>query len=153
MDFPDLRRRHASGFARREMTPLNVVDRPNPHFERIGGEDAVTRLVEGFYRRMEELPEAAQIRAMHGPHLDQIKPVLRMYLIEWLGGPKNYTASRGAPRMRARHLAFTIGPTERDAWMVCMRGALEEVVADAQLRAELEAAFRRTANAILNRGV
>ena len=137
-----------------DMTVLKVAEPPNPHLARIGGESAVARLVDAFYRRMEELPAASGIRAMHGPNLDEIKSTLRLYLVEWLGGPKNYSASRGAPRLRARHLAFPIGPADRDAWMTCMRGALEEVVGDdAELRGQLEASFLRTANAIVNRGV
>jgi hemoglobin len=131
---------------------LPVAEPPNPHFARIGGEEAVVRLVEAFYGRMAELPEASRIRAMHGHDLTEIRSVLRLYLVEWLGGSKNYSATRGAPRLRARHLSFPIGPAERDAWMTCMRGALEEVVPDAELRGELEAAFLRTANAIVNRG-
>jgi hemoglobin len=130
---------------------LKTADAPNPHFARIGGESEVRRLVDAFYRRMDSLPEAARIRAMHGADLDEIKSTLRLYLVEWLGGPKDYSARRGPPRLRARHAQFAIGPVERDAWMVCMRAALEEVVADAELRAELERAFLRTANAIVNR--
>jgi hemoglobin len=101
---------------------------------------------------MDTLPEAAAIRAMHGVDLDEIKSVLRLFLVEWLGGPKDFTARRGPPRLRARHLRFPIGTAERDAWMQCMRGALEEVVSDVELRGELEGAFLRTANAIVNRG-
>lgn len=130
---------------------LKIADAPNPHFARIGGETEVRRLVDAFYRRMETLPEAASIRAMHGPDLEEIKATLLLHLVEWLGGPKEYSARRGPPRLRARHLRFPIGPAERDAWMLCMRGALEEVVADVELRAELERAFLRTANAVVNR--
>jgi hemoglobin len=132
-------------------TTLKVHDAPNPHFGRIGGEPAVRRLVDAFYRRMDTLPEAAAIRAMHGDDLDEIKAVLRAYLVEWLGGPKEYSPWRGPPRLRRRHAQFDIGGVERDAWMLCMRGALEEVVADADLRREIEAALFRTANAIVNR--
>jgi hemoglobin len=128
-----------------------MADAPNPHFSRIGGEGEVRRLVDAFYRRMDSLPEAAGIRAMHGADLGDIKSTLQLFLIEWLGGPRNYSAQRGSPRLRARHLAFPIGTAERDAWMLCMRGALEDVVADPELRIELERAFFRTANAIMNR--
>ena len=124
---------------------------PNPHFARIGGEEAVQRLVDAFYQRMDTLPEAAGIRRLHGADLSEIKATLKLYLVEWLGGPKNYSAHRGPPRLRARHLAFAIGAAERDAWMSCMRGALEEVVADEALRGDLERAFLKVANAVLNR--
>jgi hemoglobin len=134
------------------MIEVKVAGAPNPHFARIGGAEAVQRLVDAFYGRMDTLPEAAGIRAMHGADLSEIKSVLILFLIEWLGGPKDYSARRGPPRLRARHMAFPIGAAERDAWMLCMRGALEEVVADVELRGELERAFLRTANAVVNRG-
>jgi hemoglobin len=129
---------------------LKTAEAPNPHFARIGGAPAVRRLVDAFYRRMESLPEAAGIRAMHGEDLTEIKSVLELYLTEWLGGAKEYSQRRGPPRLRARHSPFPIGVAERDAWMACMRGALAEVVVDADLRGQLESAFLRTANAIVN---
>jgi hemoglobin len=133
---------------------LKIIDppgAPNPHFARIGGEPAVRRLVDAFYRRMDTLPEAQGIRAMHEPDLTATKAVLVLHLVEWLGGPAAYSAQRGHPRLRARHLRFPIGPAERDAWMTCMRGALEEVVPDPGLREELERSFLRTAEAIVNK--
>jgi hemoglobin len=124
---------------------------PNPHFERIGGEAAVRRLVDVFYDRMDTLPEARAIRAMHEEDLTATKAVFLLFLTEWLGGPRNYSATRGHPRLRARHARFPIGPAERDAWLLCMLGALEEVVPDALLREQLAGAFHRTADAIVNR--
>jgi truncated hemoglobin YjbI len=45
---------------------LKAAETPNPHFARIGGESEVRKLVDAFYRRMDTLPEAVGIRAMHG---------------------------------------------------------------------------------------
>jgi hemoglobin len=129
---------------------VNVIEPPNPHFARIGGEPVVRRLVEAFYDRMSTLPEAAGILAMHGDDLTEIKALLVVYLTEWLGGPKEYSLHRGHPRLRARHARFRIGPAERDAWMACMLGALHEVVGDEQLREALAKAFLRTAEMIVN---
>lgn len=120
------------------------------NFDRIGGAPAVTRLVEAFYRRMDALPEASGIRAMHKNDLTSTKDVLRRYLGEWLGGPKLYSQERGHPRLRMRHIQLSIGPAERDAWMLCMTGALDEVVADAALRALLHDAFLKLADWVRN---
>ena len=130
-------------------TPVLAPAR-NPHFDLVGGTAGVERLVEAFYRRMDTLPEAAGIRAMHEPDLASTKAVLRLYLGEWLGGPKAYSQQRGHPRLRMRHAAFRIGAAERDAWLLCMRGALDEVVADAALREQLMNAFFKTADWIRN---
>ncbi len=75
------------------MSALPVVAaNPNPHFQRLGGEAAVARLVDAFYRAMDQRDDARAIRAMHDADLAQTKAVLRIYLAEWLGGPKRYTA-------------------------------------------------------------
>ena len=88
---------------------------PSPHFELLGGEAAVVKLVDAFYGHMDSRPDAAGIRAMHGRDLTSVKAVLVLYLCEWLGGPQNYSARRGHPRLRMRHAGFAIGQAERDA--------------------------------------
>lgn len=119
-------------------------------FERLGGQPTVDRLVDTFYRRMDSLPEARTIRALHAEDLDEIRRVLKLYLAQWLGGPPHYSAERGHPRLRARHLPFAIGAAERDAWLLCMEGALTEVVTDARLRAEIGTALAKLADWMRN---
>jgi hemoglobin len=106
-------------------------------FDVLGGADAIERIVDRFYERMDRLPEAATVRAMYPADLTQSRAVLKKYLTEWLGGPTLYSSERGHPRLRARHLPFSIGAPERDAWMLCMRGALEEVVSAEPVREAL----------------
>jgi hemoglobin len=55
--------------------------------------------------------------------------------------------------LRARHLPFSIGEPEREAWMRCMRQALEETGLDAPMREQLIGAFARTADHMRNRDV
>jgi hemoglobin len=119
-------------------------------FERIGGAVTVDRLVENFYLRMETLPEAGIIRAMHPSDLGSVKHVLKRYLSEWMGGPKLYSPEKGHPRLRQRHLGFSIGNEERDAWLKCMRGALQETVSDEAARAELDLALSKLADWMRN---
>lgn len=126
------------------------VTQANPHFVTIGGQAAVARLAERFYHHMDTLEEARGIRALHPPDLGPIQELFARFLAEWLGGPPVYSSERGHPRLRRRHLPFPIGARERDAWMLCMRTALAEVVSDDALRAELEAAFFRTADFMRN---
>jgi hemoglobin len=119
-------------------------------FMRIGGATAIGRVVDAFYARIDTLPEARTIRAMHETDLTQTGRVLKRYLEEWLGGPALYSQERGHPRMKMRHMRFKIGEAERDAWMLCMRGALEEVVPDTELREELAAKFFKLADWMRN---
>jgi hemoglobin len=119
-------------------------------FVRIGGAAAVERLVDAFYDRMDRLPEAQNIRSYHAADLTPTKNVLTRYLGEWMGGPALYSQERGHPRLRMRHIGFKIGEAERDAWLACMRGALDEVVADAALREDLFQAFFKLADWMRN---
>lgn len=119
-------------------------------YDRIGGAVTIDRLVEAFYKRMDSLPEAAVIRAMHGSDLGPVGRVLKRYLSEWTGGPKLYSPEKGHPRLRQRHMGFPIGNAERDAWMLCMRGALLDTVADAAARDDIEAAFAKLADWMRN---
>lgn len=121
------------------------------HYSRLGGHEAVVRLVDAFYGAMDSLPQAATIRAMHEPDLTHTRAVLVNYFSEWMGGPKRYSPERGEPRLRRRHQAFAIDDAARDAWMLCMRQALAHVCTDDTLRAELEAAFFKVADFLRNR--
>lgn len=49
-----------------------------------------------------------------------------------------------------RHIRFKIGMPERDAWLLCMTGALDEMVPDEALRAELLSAFTKLADWMRN---
>lgn len=119
-------------------------------FERVGGAVTIDRLVEAFYERMDTLPEARAIRAMHAPDLGPVKSVLKRYLSEWTGGPKLYSPEKGHPRLRQRHIGFPIGNAERDAWLLCMRGALAEMVADDGARKQLDDAMTKLADWMRN---
>jgi hemoglobin len=123
---------------------------PPSHFEAIGGQAAVDRLVNAFYAQMDSRPGATGIRAMHEPDLGHTKAVLRLHLVEWLGGPKDYTAQRGHPRLRMRHATFPIGVSERDAWLACMDAAMQQTGVPADLHSVLMAAFFKTADWMRN---
>ncbi len=121
----------------------------NPHYQRLGGEEAIRRLVKTFYRLMNTLPEAEGIRAMH-PDMVRAEEKLFMFLSGWLGGPQLYVEKYGHPRLRQRHMPFAIGESERDQWMLCMRQAMEEENIAPELREQLEQAFFRTADFMRN---
>ena len=120
-------------------------------FERIGGSATIDRLVDRFYDRMDTLPEAKVIRAMHADDLGLIRNVLKRYLTEWTGGPRLYSPEKGHPRLRQRHIGFAIGDAERDAWLLCMRGSMEVTIADLAARQELDKAISGLADWMRNR--
>lgn len=128
-----------------------MVDHTLSPYARLGGEEAVRRLVNRFYELMDALPEARGIRAMHPVDLSSSREKLLKFLSGWLGGPPLYVEEYGHPRLRARHLPFSIGVAERDAWLLCMRQALSEMDMNELLREHLFQSLRNTADFMRNR--
>jgi hemoglobin len=97
-------------------------------YEAVGGEETFRRLVSSFYRGVAEDPE---LRAVYPSRdLGPAEEHLRLFLIQYWGGPGTYSERRGHPRLRMRHAHFAIGEAERDAWLRHMRAALDELALD-----------------------
>jgi hemoglobin len=122
-------------------------------YEQIGGEQAVRKLVDRFYDLMDTLPEAAGIRALHPESLEESRDKLFWFLSGWTGGPQLYIDRFGHPRLRARHLPFPIGESERDQWLLCMNAALDETVGDPLMRQQIKRSFAQLADFMRNQGV
>mgnify|MGYP000346550516 FL=1 len=133
---------------------MQIEDKPpfDTPFEWIGGEARVRALTERFYDLMDLEPGYTELRAAHGPDLAQARERLFMFLCGWLGGPSYYTDQFGHPRLRMRHMPFSIGILERDQWLACMDQAMSECGVDAQLRERLKQSFFQTADWMRNRG-
>ena len=138
---------------------MNIEDKPpgNPPFETpfawIGGESQVHALVDRFYDLMDLEPDYAALRAAHGTELANAREKLKMFLTGWMGGPQRYTEQFGHPRLRMRHMPFSIGIAERDQWVACMDQAMQETHVDVTLRTRLKESFMQTADWMRNRGV
>ena len=105
-------------------------------FLAVGGQAFFDDLVAGFYRRVADdpvllplYPDAHDL----GPAADR----LAKFLAQYWGGPTTYSEERGHPRLRMRHVPFTIGPTERDAWLTAMLSSLDDVMPGTPLDDEL----------------
>ena len=119
-------------------------------YELMGGEDAIRRLVDRFYDLMDEDPDYYGIRKLHPQNLASSREKLFSFLSGWTGGPSIYTEKYGEPRMRTRHMPFSIGIPERDQWLSCMSRAMADVGLDARLSKTLSMAFYQTADFIRN---
>lgn len=122
-------------------------------FQWIGGEARVRVLVDRFYDLMDLEPGFRVLRASHGSTLDSAREKLFWFLCGWLGGPEYYQERFGHPRLRMRHMPFSIGIEERDQWLACMDRAMAETQVDPQLRERLNRSFFQTADWMRNRDV
>jgi len=128
----------------------NELDSP---FARLGGEESVRRLAESFYDQMDATePELARLHELdsQGRVSRRSRDNFGLFLIEWLGGPRNFTATRGHPRLRMRHGQVAIGERMRDAWLRCMSRALDEQGVTGDVRGFLDARFAEVANFLRN---
>jgi hemoglobin len=123
---------------------------PTP-FGMMGGEASVRRLVDRFYDLMDLEPRFAVLRKVHGTSLDDARDKLFWFLCGWLGGPNHFIERFGPPRLRARHLPFSIGKEERDQWLACMFQAMEDEQLPEPLVARLQKSFFDTADWMRNR--
>ncbi|MGZ8253041.1 MAG: group II truncated hemoglobin [Methylophilaceae bacterium] len=96
-------------------------------FEVLGGVEQIRALVERFYDVMDSDPKATSLRAMHAADLTEAREKLFMFLTGWTGGPQLYIERYGHPMLRARHMPFAIGESERDQWMYCMVRAMNDI--------------------------
>jgi hemoglobin len=104
-------------------------------YEAVGGEATFHRLVSRFYAGVAADPE---LRAVYpSQDLGPAEEHLRLFLIQYWGGPGTYSERRGHPRLRMRHVHFSIGEAERDAWLRNMRAALDELELDEAHDAQL----------------
>lgn len=118
-------------------------------YEAVGGEKTFTRLVELFYAGVESDP---QLRAVYpSKDLGPAKEHLRLFLIQYWGGPSTYDELRGHPRLRMRHVHFAIAEAERDAWLRHMRAAMDQLALDPALDEQLWQYLVMAAHSLVNR--
>ncbi len=133
------------------MTPTDDQENAPTLFDIIGGEARLRELVDRFYDLMDLEPQFAALRAMHPPTLDGSRDKLFWFLTGWSGGPDHYIERFGHPRLRARHLPFSIASDERDQWLRCMALAMHEIAMPEALQERLMTSFFQTADWMRNR--
>ena len=117
-------------------------------FEAAGGEETFRRLVHRFYQGVAADP---LLRPLYPEEdLGPAEERLRLFLIQYWGGPRTYGERRGHPRLRMRHVPFTIGEAERDAWLTHMRAAVDELKLPEQLETMLWDYLVMAANSMIN---
>ena len=129
--------------------PSEAAEPERSFYEAVGGEETFTRLVSRFYAEVESDPLLRPVYPSRdlGPAAEH----LRLFLIQYWGGPGTYSERRGHPRLRMRHARFSIGEAERDAWLRHMRTALDEIALDPAHDEELWEYLVMAAHSLVNR--
>ena len=95
-------------------------------FQAAGGIDGIQQLVEDFYDVMSTRNHAAVIRHMHPGDLTVSIDKLARFLCGWMGGPKRYSEKYGGIAIPPAHSHLPVGESEKQAWLDCMREALDK---------------------------
>jgi len=117
-------------------------------YERVGGHETFRQLVHEFYKGVATDPPLRDMypEADLGPAEDR----LRLFLEQYWGGPKTYQEQRGHPRLRMRHLEFTVTPAQRDRWVHHMMNAVDTLTLEAADDAALRDYLVRAAAFMIN---
>ena len=117
-------------------------------YQRAGGEKTFSDLVSHFYALVAVNPI---LRLMYPDNdLHGAAQRLQMFLSQYWGGPTTYSDQRGHPRLRMRHAPFHISKVEHDAWLLCMKDAVDGLQLTDDLRDELWQYLEAAAAAMIN---
>ncbi len=112
------------------------------------GADAFWRIARAFYARVDRDPF---LRPMFPADLEEPIRNQAEFLAQYFGGPQDYSARKGHPRLRMRHMPYSIGLRERNAWMAHMEGALADAAIPEPQLSQMREYFARTATFMMNR--
>ena len=119
-------------------------------YDAAGGEATFTRLVERFYAEVAEDPVLRPLYPADPTMFAAAAEHLRLFLIQYWGGPTTYSDTRGHPRLRMRHAPFPVNVAARDAWLRHMRAALDTLELPPEYDAMLWDYFTRAAESLRN---
>jgi hemoglobin len=129
-----------------------VTEADTPYAQ-LGGSEAVRALAEAFYDAMDaHEPELAKLHELDAQgHVSRaMRDRFGLFLIGWLGGPQDYQATHGHPRLRMRHASVPVNQAMRDAWLRSMTKAMDARGIGGDVRRFLDARFAEVADFLKN---
>lgn len=117
-------------------------------FDAVGGRPFFDALVDRFYAAVAEDPI---LRPLYPEDMTASKAHLAGFLAQyWGGGMEQYSAERGHPRLRMRHVHFVIGRAQRDAWYRHMADAVMAAGLPSEVEAQMLGYFATAADHLVN---
>ena len=121
---------------------------PQSVYDLLGGSESLRQVVDAFYDHVEK---DAVLRPMYPADLTESKRRLFLFLVQFFGGPADYSEERGHPRLRMRHFPFAIDRRARDHWLEHMWAAIDETAVDEPARSMMRDYFERSSAFLINR--
>jgi hemoglobin len=117
-------------------------------WHKVGGRPTFEKLVRRFYDGVRSDP--VLLPMYPADDLEGAIQRLTGFLEQYWGGPGTYSEERGHPRLRMRHMPFTINPEARDHWLMHMRAAVDELELSPLDDATLWGYLERAAHSMVN---
>ncbi|MBM7693946.1 hemoglobin [Peribacillus deserti] len=95
------------------------------------GREKLHELIDLFYSKVSEHPD---LKPIFPADMSETARKQKQFMGQYLGGPPLYTAEHGHPMLRARHMPFEITPGRAEAWLLCMREAMDEIGLTGEIR-------------------
>lgn len=123
---------------------------PTTPYAMIGGARTVSDIARRFYFLIDNDPDYAELRALHGPDLEPIAQSLAGFLSGWLGGPRDwFDGTRGC--IFSLHGHLRIAQSAADQWADAMQRAIAaDPRVDPAIGTELAEALGRMARGMAN---
>ncbi|MDO8364496.1 MAG: globin [Actinomycetota bacterium] len=118
-------------------------------YEAVGGMPFFQRLAAAFYEGIAVDP--VLLPMYPSDDMEGAQHRLTLFLAQFWGGPLTYMEERGHPMLRARHMPFPVGPTERDHWLLHMSAAVERLTPPGEVRDAMMNYFVMAAEAMRNK--
>lgn len=117
-------------------------------WEQVGGRPTFEKLVRAFYEGI----KSDEVLLPMYPEDDLEGAIQRLtgFLEQYWGGPGTYSEERGHPRLRMRHMPFTVNPDARDRWLKHMRAAQDSLELSPLHDATLWGYLERAAQSMVN---
>ena len=117
-------------------------------FEAFGGREAVARLVDGLYDRIET---DVVLRPAFGRDLTNEREKQKRFFETWFGGLPTYFNSEWPPGLKSAHGAISISRGMAGRWIGHFLASLAEVVQDPGIVQEIKPVVSRLAMNLVNR--
>lgn len=109
-----------------DLDKLHAYYREGDHqFQLAGGEAGCRKLANDFYDMMQSIPEADHILKLHSRDLTESREKLSLFLCGYMNGPERYEEKYGPLQLGPAHAHIPITSADRDAWLLCMKKALD----------------------------
>lgn len=115
--------------------------------ELAGGRETIERVVDRFYDSVEHDPV---LRPIYPEDLRPGREKLKLFFVQWLGGPPLYSQRYGHPRLRRRHFPFVIDERAAERWLALMSEALAAAGVSDGVRSAIEGRLRPLAFHMVN---